>query len=74
MVPDLDHPFGPARQENRWDVLIPGDVVDRGVVRRVRLEVLGAVLRGALVDEALLGANEEHAAVVRVEGDAAPAL
>ena len=74
VIPYLDHPLGAAGQEHGGHVLIPGDVVDRRVVRRVRLQVLRAVLRGALVDKALVGANEKHAAVVRVEGDASTAL
>ena len=74
MIPYLDHPLGAAGQEHGRHVLVPGDVVDRRVVRRVRLQVLRAVLRGALVDEALVGAHEKHAAVVGVEGDASTAL
>ena len=74
MVPYLDHPLCAAGQEYGGHVLVPSDVVDRRVVRRVRLEVFRAVLRGALVYEALVGAHEKHAVVVRVEGDASPAL
>ena len=38
MVPDLDHPLGRASEEDGGNVGVPGNVVDRGVVSRVRLE------------------------------------
>ena len=37
-------------------------------------DVPGAVLGGALVDEALVGADEEHGVVVGIEGDASSAI
>ena len=74
MIPDLDHPFCSAGEEDGRDVRVPGDVVDGGVMSLVRLEVLGAVLCRALVDESLVGAHQDHGLVRGVEGDAATSL
>ena len=74
VIPYLDHPLRGAGEEHGRHVLVPRDVVDGRVVRGERLEVLGAVLSGALVDEALVRAHEEHGAVGGVERHAASAL
>ncbi len=74
VIPDLDHPLGAAGEEDGRDVGVPCDVVDGRVVRGVRLQVARAVLRRALVDEALVGAHQEHRVVVWVEVHAATAL
>ena len=74
MVPDLDHPLCGTGEEDGGDVGVPRDVVDGGVVGGVGCEILGGIFRGALVDQALVRAHQEHGLVVRVEGDAAAAL
>jgi hypothetical protein len=74
VVPDLDHPLGATSEEDGWNVLIPGNVVDGRVVRGISLQILGAVLSRAFVDKSLVGAHEEHTAVVGVEGHAPTAL
>ena len=39
VIPDLDHPLGCAGQEDAGHERVPGDVVDRCVVRRIGLEI-----------------------------------
>ncbi len=70
MIPDFDHPLGGTGQEDGGDEGVPGYVVDRGVVGGVGHEEPGAVLGRALVDQALVGADEEHGVVIRIERDA----
>ena len=38
MIPDLDHPLCGTGEEDAGDVGVPGDVVDRSVVGRIRLQ------------------------------------
>ena len=38
VIPDLDHPLGRTGEEDAGDERVPGDVVDRSVVGRVRLQ------------------------------------
>ncbi len=41
MIPDFDHPLGSAGEEDAGDVRVPRDVVDGGVVSRIRLQESG---------------------------------
>jgi hypothetical protein len=38
VIPDLDHPLCGAGEEDAGDEGVPGDVVDRSVVRRIRFQ------------------------------------
>jgi len=38
VIPDLDHPLCGASEEDAGDEGVPGDVVDRSVVRRIRFQ------------------------------------
>ena len=74
MVPNLDHPLCGAGEEDGGHVSVPRDVVDGRVVGVVGLQVLGAVLRRALIDQALVSAHQEHGVVAWVEGHTPTAL
>ena len=41
MIPDFDHPLGGTSEEDAGDVGVPRDVVDGGVVCRIRLQESG---------------------------------
>ena len=57
LVPDLDDPLRGAGDEDVGYEGVPLDVVHRGVVGLVGVEVAGAVLRGAQVHHAWKGEN-----------------
>lgn len=67
MVPDFDHPFRCASNEDRGHVLVPSNVVNRRVMCWISLQIFGTVFGGAFVDDSLVGPNEEHGLVCRVE-------